>query len=390
MAWLNASQALAILCVRPQTLYANVSRGRIRAKPDPLDSRRRLYHGDDIRRLATRHRGRRNAAAVAAESIAWGDPVLNSSLCAVADGRHWYRGHDALALARTSSLEQVAALLWQTDHVSFQETKRHTGTRRSNATPLPDALRALAEHIGADTPDLARTRQTSTEEAASLVGILARALLGPAPHEAIALHQHMSAAWHRDDAQEVLRRSLVLLADHELNTSTLAARVAASTGAPLAAALLAGLATLTGPLHGGASLRVRALVQAARRDGAVRAVRAWLERGHALAAFGHRFYADGDPRTGVLLECFELPPAFLELRAAVETLTGARPNVDFALAAIADVYGLPPLAPFIVFAIARSVGWLAHAIEQSEQGELIRPRARYVGPALMRTNVARS
>ena len=87
MSWLTAEQALELLGTKSQTLYANVSRGRIRAKPDPKDTRRSLYFGDDIKRLAERQAGRRKSEAVAAEAIRWGDPVLASSLSTVADGR---------------------------------------------------------------------------------------------------------------------------------------------------------------------------------------------------------------------------------------------------------------------------------------------------------------
>jgi citrate synthase len=90
MSWLSAEQALDLLGTKPQTLYANVSRGRIRAKPDPSDTRRSLYFGEDVRRLATRHAGRRKSEAVAADAIEWGDPILPSALSTVWDGRLFY------------------------------------------------------------------------------------------------------------------------------------------------------------------------------------------------------------------------------------------------------------------------------------------------------------
>src|SRR5579859_6505510 len=117
MAWVTAEQALAALGVQPQTLYANVSRKRIRAKPDPKDSRRSLYHSEDVKRLAARRPGRRTVAAVASEAISWGDPVLASSISTVAEGRLWYRGRDAIALSHTATLEEVAAILWEIEDV---------------------------------------------------------------------------------------------------------------------------------------------------------------------------------------------------------------------------------------------------------------------------------
>jgi citrate synthase len=124
------------------------------------------------------------------------------------------------------------------------------------------------------------------------------------------------------------------------------------------------------------------LAEAARQAGATKVVREWLSRGHPLPAFGHPLYADGDPRAIALLAQFQSRPVFAELRSVVESVTGELPNVDFAIAAMADAYDLPAEAPFTIFALARSVGWIAHILEQSATGNLIRPRARYVGPQL--------
>src|SRR5690348_15694372 len=98
MGWLTAAQALDALGVRPQSLYASVSRKRIRAKPDPNDPRRSLYHEADVRRLARKRGGPRKVEEVAAGAIEWGEPVLPSAVSTVANGRLWYRGEDAVAL----------------------------------------------------------------------------------------------------------------------------------------------------------------------------------------------------------------------------------------------------------------------------------------------------
>jgi citrate synthase len=178
----------------------------------------------------------------------------------------------------------------------------------------------------------------------------------------------------------VIRRILVVLADHELNASAFAARVAASTGASLAAAALAGLATLTGPRHGGAAAKVSALMEDAERLGAEEAVRSWVSRGDLPPGFGHPLYPDGDPRARVLLSALDPDPLVKDLQASAETVTGQRANIDFALVAAARQLSRPPDAPFALFALGRSVGWIAHALEQIETGGLIRPRARYTGP----------
>ena len=149
MAWLTAGEALATLGVRQQTLYANVSRGRIRAKPDPKDPRRSLYDSSDVKRLAGRHGGRRSAAAVAAETIGWGEPVLTSSVSTVADGRLFYRGRDAIELAESATLEEVAGLLWEVDKVRF-DMPPATGV--DSTSPLQAALIVLSHRAAFDPP----------------------------------------------------------------------------------------------------------------------------------------------------------------------------------------------------------------------------------------------
>jgi citrate synthase len=384
MKWLTAEQALKVLGIRSQTLYANVSRGRIRAKPDPRDSRRSLYNGNDVVRLAGRRSGRRSTEAVAAQAIGWGDPILASAISTVADGRLWYRGLDAVSLAERATLEDVAVILWQDEPASGRVASL-LGATQSDAetTPLNRLLIAMSRRAAIDPPLRGRSLAILKSEAQALLDTLLAASLGAADVGAdCPAHARISAAWSRPAAKDILRRSLVLLADHELNASTFAVRVAASTGAALSACLLAGLATLSGPLHGGAARALQALLDAARRRDANDAVREWLARGEPLPTFGHPLYPEGDPRAAALLRQFKLSGLFAEVRSAAEDLTGDLANVDFALAALADAYALPTEAPFVIFALSRSVGWIAHALEQTATGQLIRPRARYIGPAI--------
>ncbi|MES2349671.1 MAG: citrate synthase, partial [Pseudomonadota bacterium] len=115
MVWMTAAEALKVLNVRPQTLYANVSRGKIRAKTDDADPRRSLYHRDDIARMAQRSNGRRKIDVVSAQAMQWGDPVLPSAISTVHNGRLFYRGQDAAELSATATLEDIAMLLWQSE-----------------------------------------------------------------------------------------------------------------------------------------------------------------------------------------------------------------------------------------------------------------------------------
>lgn len=378
MDWLTAAEALALLGTQPQTLYANVSRGRIKARRDPADSRKSLYRGDDVRRLAQRAAGRRKQEAVAAAAIDWGEPVLATRLSTVQDGRLLYRGVDAVVLADTGTLENAADLLWQMRCQLRDSATQVTGYGLTAAFLV--LATGSAEPVGQMMGPAALGLQANM-----VLGAVAGALCGPGD-PAMPLHLRLAQHWQRPDASDIIRRSLILLADHELNASTFAARVAVSTGASLWAGALAGLATLNGPRHGLASRSVTALAEDVGSDpaGAETALREWLGEGRTVPGMGHPLYPDGDVRCAALLDCFTLPPAFVAFRAAAEAITGDAPNVDFALAALAQAYRLPTEAPLVLFALARSVGWLAHGIEQASSGQLIRPRAQYVGPGAVR------
>ncbi len=376
--WLKAGEALARLGVRPQTLYAYVSRGAVHAEPDPRDPRRSRYRASDIAALAHRKARGRKAADVAADAIAWGEPVLASAITTVADGRLYYRGRDAVRLAETETLESVARLLRGGEGAPVRRTLRpappNVPTMRGRAFAALAARAATAASMRGLAPAALGI------EAATLLDIVADAVTGEIGGGPI--HDRLGRAWGAGArGADRIRRALVLLADHELNASTFAARVTASTGASLSACVLAGLAALSGPLHGGMAARVGRLADEAERAGPTEAVAARLAHRRPAPGFGHPLYPDGDPRARALLGAFETPAPLEALRAAVEAATGARDNVDFALVALSRSLSLPADAPFALFAVARAAGWIAHAMEQAATGALIRPRARYVGPA---------
>lgn len=378
MAWLSAKEALVLLQVQPQTLYANVSRGRVRAKPDPKDSRRSLYHADDVKRMACRQTGRRSSAAVAAQAIAWGDPVLATSISTVRADRLLYRGRDAVVLSQTQSLEDIACLLWQAGSANFTASP-HARRDAGLVSPLARAMQVLVPLIDTALPSRGRAAIVLVDEARALIGAIATAMIGQSDDDGMPLHRRLALAWGVPDAEDVLRRALVLLADHELNASAFAVRVVMSTGASMPAGMVAGLAALTGPLHGTAVHGVRALKAQAEQYGVLESVRAYLQRGDTLPAFGHPLYPQGDARAAALLTHFTLTPLYQAIGEAGEAASGEKPNMDFALVALAETLSLPPDAPLILFALARSVGWVAHALEQIATGQLIRPRANYVG-----------
>jgi citrate synthase len=204
------------------------------------------------------------------------------------------------------------------------------------------------------------------------------------------IHRMLQEEWvpRRDAVAEVIRTALVLCADHELNVSAFTARCAASAGAAPYDVVSAAMATLKGYKHGGAGERVMALLAESGSPKEARALIADRMRGgQRLPGFGHPLYPTGDPRATLLLRLAEASGNEREWRraralskAGVELLDDL-PNLDFALAAIARAYGLPAQAPVLLFALGRTVGWIAHAIEEYAAGQLIRPRARYTGPS---------
>lgn len=375
MSWLTAQAAAARLGVKPQTLYAYVSRGHITARPADDDPRQSLYAAADVAALERRRRGGRGRKSVATRAIAWGDPVLESAITTVREGRLIYRGKDAVTLAAKATLEEAARHL--IGHEAEASATRAAPTTGETAKARGFAF--LAARAATDGPSLGRRPEQLAGEALDLIAGLGRAF-GGGKGRAMEMHAHLAGLWRLDArGGELVRRALVLVADHELNPSTFAARVAASTGAPIAAAALAGYATLSGPLHGEAAARALLFLETAQRDGADAAVNATLARAERLPAIGHALYPMGDPRAASLLKALKpSKPIDAAIRAA-EAASGDHANIDMALAALTLDLDLPHDAPFVIFAGGRMAGWCAHAIEQRATGRIIRPRAQYVG-----------
>lgn len=224
-----------------------------------------------------------------------------------------------------------------------------------------------------------RDPRTLWTGAANIVKTLATVGIG-SPLPALPVHDALGEVWQIPHAAGLLRRALVLVADHELNASAFAVRVIASTGASLPNAVLGGLASLSGPRHGGQIAMVENLFEQAEQ---VRDMHAFIDerlrRGEGLPGFGHPLYLDGDCRATELLRWLPEDPLRMDLVRAVLELSGHRPNIDFALVAMRRSLGLPGDAALFLFLLGRSVGWIAHAFEQQLDGRVIRPRASYVG-----------
>jgi citrate synthase len=401
---LTTAEAAIALGVKPATLYSYVSRGILRSH---------------------RLRGRRGSWFDPADIDAIGrgrvrpdgglDLAITTGLTRIDAASLSYRDRDVLELSQRASFESVASLLWtgQLQHVRF-DVPRDIARAAHRATAwLPPEAR-LADRLalivtGAASADRLRFDLSPAAVAASgrlLIGAMVEGLprrsrSDPPPlvlSDSTTVDPSIAARlWARlsaepaDDGAAVLNGFLILLADHELATSTVAARVAASTRANPYAAVAAALGTLDGPLHGSVSEEVHALLsRATGPSGSGAAVSDWLRREQRVPGFGHTLYANGDPRARAALPLLRRlgrdPGARRRLqvveqvRRAVSARTPASPNSDFCLGALAFVAGMPDDAGEAIFAIARTAGWVAHVLEEYGEAPLrFRARAIYSG-----------
>lgn len=386
--YLNSTEATALLGVSRATLYAYVSRGLLHAHAadTPRESR---YLREEVEKLARQRGQGRKPREVAQAALNWGLPVLESSITLIEQGRLYYRGEDAVDWARSHTLEETAALLWQ------YPADAAFAAHAVEATPvLPDLQQRMAGQpcentllplftVASDDAATAAWQQSPERLAAgcgALLRLLAACLLGTAPDKA-PIHLQCAQAWALDaQGADLVRMALVLCADHELNASGFTARCVASTGASLRAAVVGGLAALTGGRHGGTTARVEALWDELGEAQAPARLRQRLARGETLPGFGHHLYPEGDVRAALLLEMLPRQGPAAALAAEVMALTGLAPSVDFALVALRRHLQLPAGSAFGLFALGRCAGWLAQALEQRATRQIIRPRAAYTGP----------
>jgi len=389
--YITAKEAAALLGVKEATLYAYVSRGLIRSEAISDAPRQRLYLAEDVQTLAARKEQRRDPAKVARDALHWGTPMLESALTLITENTLYYRGYDAIQLARAHTFEAVAALLWtgsleQAEQLfankpllasrmwSSADAHLPTLQRLQVALAATDDLRAYDFHPEAIAQTGARILWLMAAVAAS-ADTLDTTIAGT-----------LAQAWQPGTAA-LLNAALVLCADHELNTSAFTARVVASVEASPYAVVLAGLTALDGFKHGGQTKQATAFLREAAEPSRVRLVIAErLRRGERLPGFGHRLYPNSDPRAVALLsllaEAYPTSPALAlahtVIREATAVTSGA-PTIDFVLAVLEHTLHLPYGAGLTLFAIGRTAGWIGHALEQYQGQRLIRPRARYIG-----------
>ena len=416
--FLTAAEAAQRLGVKPATLYAYVSRGVLR-RDHADDGRRSLFDSDEVERLARRGRPRRPAGAA--------DITVESAITEITGDRLFYRGLDAIHLATSRTFEDVAELLWTSELPASRGARsaRPPGSVPWRATPgalaagrgaqaalpagtLPlERFQVIVPAMAATDPlrlhlDPAAVLAAARSIIAGLVDCLppaSTASAASAPDYPISDYPSTDypiadRLWSRlcerrpsPALRRALSAALVLLADHELAASTLAVRVAASVRADPYAVVETGMGAMSGALHGGASLGAETLLAAASGpDDVPRVVGELLRRGEKVPGFGHFVYRTGDPRAVLLFDLVRrAAPKSGQLAVAEAVLAEVRrkslpePNVDLAIATLARMAGMIRGSGEAIFAVARTAGWIAHALEAYAGPGPLRPRAVYTG-----------
>ncbi len=392
---ITSAQAAERLGVKRETVYAYVSRGLLGSER-ALDGKTSTFDPVEVDRLR-RRRARRRPGRL--------DVPIATAVTDVSDGRVGYRGTPlAEILERGTGFEGVAALLWRApdnDGAGWDLSRTTRSAVRRMARALPPGTDGVARIMsavvvaGATDPfsaNLLGSGVAATGRLLILASVESLAVPDGRLHPAGA--PVARALWSRltresPSSWPVLDAAMVLLADHGLATSTLAARLAASTRASPAAVVMTALGVVSGPLHGGASRLVHRMFSLADTEGPRRAVRQVLTESTRVPGVGHLIHLSGDPRFDPLLSrvlASDLDPDRLATVAAVvDLITGSGagpPNVDLALGALTWAAGMEAEAGEIVFAVARMAGWLAHAAEEYDGTPLrFRPQGRYVGPS---------
>ena len=410
MSLLPATDVADRLGVKLTTVYAYVSRGHL-TRHTKAGSSRSWFDSREVDLLVKRGRPRRTSRPAAL------DFTIETGLTTIDGHELRFRGKNVLELARTCSFEEVAEWLWRGD-AATTDLLDAPAALPWEVVPLAipdvptnrDALRLAVVLASASDPLRADTDPAAiTERARSLIATMAAAVTldrstsrtTPPPRRtarltlpdraqairgtiAGRLWGGLTAQRSAPAAVATLNAALILLADHELAVSTLAARIAASARADPYSVVLAGLGPLAGPLHGAASRHAYDLIAAATAHGPEAAIAQALESFGRIPGFGHHVYATGDPRARVLINltrtAYPQHPT-LDLSDRLITIVQHRakvePNIDFALAMFTNAAGMAAAAGETIFTIARTAGWIAHAIEEVSEMPL-RFRARAV------------
>lgn len=410
--YLSAAEAIELLGVKPQTLYAYVSRGLVRSVPDE-GSRARRYAREDLERMRMRSRAKSTPEAMAATLLNLGHPLVATSITEITPQGPSYRGRLAVSLAREGvCFEQVAELLWTGlwhDAVRW-EAPQHAAAigpflRSVDGTAVRHQLVELfalvvmrlamgrgpvqARLISGRPIDVARE---VIQVLTGCFGYLGERSSYVPPRPGRSVSESLLLAMGRpagEGDRAVLDAILVLLADHELSPGAFAARVAASAGCSVHSCLTAAIATSAGAEVARRYDRIEELLDRAGSDADLIAhAKRMVDSGQSLPGFEHPVYPHGDPRAAFMLDLLRArrgaPRGVTRALALIEGVHkpfDLKPRHELAVVAACRSLRLPQGAPAALFVLARIGGWVAHVLEQRRSSTLIRPRAKFVAAA---------
>ncbi|NYT68392.1 citrate synthase [Pusillimonas noertemannii] len=407
--YLTRDEAARALGVKPATLYAYVSRGLLRRAKDHA-RRRSMYLREDVERLKARHPGPPVKAETASRALRWGEPVVNTNITYIDSTGPFYRNRKASELADSGiSFETVVHLLlagvWQPGIEAWPELETPAYCQKALALGMKgvesdDVSKVLARAIlalgmsGGGARELAGNRvQAERLIIQTLAGCLgyfspAKRFVHRRANEPIAVQVLRAAACEpTEDNRSAVNQALVLLADHELASASFASRIAASTNSDLFSCVAAALCVHAGSSTVAATTAVdERLFEPLSRRNWSEMQRFAAQRGTSLFGFNHPLYPKGDPRAEYLLRLASKlkpmdpkVPMLLEFLAQAKAESSVLPGIAVALVILARSVGMPRDGASVLWILSRSVGWMAHALEQRTQGFMLRPRARYVG-----------
>lgn len=406
---LTAQEACKILDIKQATLYTYVSRGLL--KPiRPPDSRSNLYRRAELENLLVRSSSHGGHAAAAAMAMRWGQPVLNTSITEITPLGPRYRGHLFEDLIRYPGVfENVAELLWSgvlpdDPHAWNVTPLRADVPRAMDGVPNADIrlirVFAIASTALGGVPLSAELRSGSIAHYshelilafAGACGVLGpqRRFLAPSGETPVATHllnaMGISAT---EQTTRAVNAALIVAADHDLASATLAARISASVGAGLHACIMAALAAQSGNSLAGGCEFVEELLYGIESEKHLKdRVREAEQRRLRLPGFGLPVYPDGDPRARYLIQlALSIAPASRQVELAakfvvqVREKVGIHANIEVGLAVLALALGLPKRASGALWVVGRTAGWIAHVLEQRRAGHMLRARGHYVAQA---------
>jgi citrate synthase len=382
---LSSTDAARYLGVSRQTLYAYVSRGWVRSEAGN-NSRSRRYNRLDLERLRQRKEVRSEPAKKLTTALSWGVPLLETELTLIDEGQLYYRGRNAIELARSERFFSVVQWFWNQDQ-PFQAFTDGIALMhpRLGSLPLREFQRCLLELSDRDVGGYDLSVPNALSTGWRILELFLQCLVGRSDVRLEDAAEQLQQEWapKNPDLTGLLNAALILCMDHELNASSFTARVVASAESSLYEVVLAGLCALRGHRHGGMSRLCYQLLTELEKANTLRTTLVeWHREKGFVPGFSHPLYPTGDVRAKALLQMLKktrVGQSQAKLVAQTVQVLRKPATIDLVLAALARAYGLPASSPFAIFALGRVAGWIGHAIEQHLRGGLIRPRARYVG-----------